>query len=97
MPGQLRGAGKAARAKQPQTFLLQSSVVSVLTLSPFTRAQCPTESGLSFQKHCVLPAFHGQCIQREKKGKSCSGVRCKERLLPKYVVTGGFFAGEGVC
>lgn len=94
MARQLGGAGKAADSLKPR-FLLQNSVVSILTSSPFSRAQCPAESGLSFQKQCVLPAFHGQCIQREKKKeilqreaitKICSNVR----------VLGGEGRGGGV-
>lgn len=79
MARQLRGAGKAAKKQNSfkHFFFLQNSAVLVLTLSPFSRAQCPAESGLSFQKQCVLPAFHGQCIQREKRGNPALGWNAK--------------------
>lgn len=94
---QLRGAGKAARAKQPQTFLLQNSAVWVLTLSPFSRAQCPAGSGPSFQKQCVLPAFHGHCIQRGKKREILQWSEMQRKAITKICSNVGFLQGEGLC
>lgn len=91
---QLGGAGKAARATEPQTFLLQNSALWVLTLSPFSRAQ---------QDQAHLFKSSGFCqrfmvtLYRGKKGEILQWSEMQREAITKIRSNVGFLQWEGVC
>lgn len=96
MARQLRGAGKAAKKQNSFKHFFFSAELGCfgLNFESIQQSSVPSRIRPIFSKAVCFASISWSVYTERKKGKSCTGVKCKERLLPKYVV--GFCRGEAV-